>query len=107
MQCYNNRIPRCVLVCKYRQIYFDSTQRSISRDYSISSTRICGKNSKPMLHKKLYKVVYRFFKNALLFYKRLTEDLIRIGFEIKKYNPCVANKKYTAHRLPLYNILII
>jgi hypothetical protein len=31
-------------------------------------------------------------KGALLFYKKLTTDLLSIGFVLNPYDPCVANK---------------
>ena len=38
------------------------------------------------------RVIYRCLKIALLFYKKLVEDLRNHGFKINLYDPFVANK---------------
>ena len=45
-----------------------------------------------MLYVKLSKALYGMLRSALLFYKKLASELIKMGFEINPYNPCVANK---------------
>ena len=45
-----------------------------------------------MLYVKFLKALYGSFKLVLLFYKKLTGELIEMGFEINPYDPCVANK---------------
>ena len=46
-------------------------------------------------HKVLYvhvtKAIYGLLKSAMLFYKKLVADLIKYGFKINPYDPCVAN----------------
>jgi hypothetical protein len=51
-----------------------------------------GKNNRPVLYVKLRKALYGCLKSALLFYKKLTSDLVAHGFKINPYDPCVANK---------------
>ena len=47
-------------------------------------------------HKILYvqvlKAIYGMLQSALLFYKKVKNDLVNSGFEINPYDPCVANK---------------
>jgi len=38
------------------------------------------------------KAIYGMLQSSLLFYKKLTKDLIKQGFIINPYDPCVANK---------------
>ena len=45
-----------------------------------------------MLYVKLSKALYGMLRSALLFYKKLASELIKMGFEINPYNPCVAKK---------------
>ena len=40
----------------------------------------------------LKKALYGCVRSGILFYKRLTKDLIDYGFEINPYDHCVANK---------------
>eukprot|EP00957_Ditylum_brightwellii_P186235 14177980-Ditylum_brightwellii.AAC.1 len=47
---------------------------------------------KKILYMKLRKALYVCLKSALLFYRKLSGDLIKNGFEINPYNPCVAKK---------------
>eukprot|EP00957_Ditylum_brightwellii_P054951 4164505-Ditylum_brightwellii.AAC.1 len=51
-----------------------------------------GKDNKPVLYIQLQKALYGCLKSALLFYKRLLEDLQSYGFEVNPYDPCEANK---------------
>ena len=50
------------------------------------------RNGKKILYVKLKKALYGLLQAALLFYKKLSEDLIEEGFTINPYDPCVANK---------------
>ena len=50
------------------------------------------KNNRPVLYVKLQKALYGCLKSALLFYKKLVNDLLTFGFELNPYDPCVANK---------------
>eukprot|EP00957_Ditylum_brightwellii_P156405 11903885-Ditylum_brightwellii.AAC.1 len=51
-----------------------------------------GKDNKLVLYVQLQKALYSCLKSALLFYKRLLEDLQEYGFVDNPYDPCVANK---------------
>ena len=45
-----------------------------------------------MLYVKLNKALYGLLRSALLFYKKLVSELLEMGFELNKYDPCVANR---------------
>ena len=47
---------------------------------------------KKVLYVKLKKALYGCLKSAILFYRKLSTDLTKMGFKIKFYDPCVANK---------------
>ena len=53
---------------------------------------IINKKGQTVLYVRLLNVLYGILKGALLFYKKLTNDLLTIGFELNPYDPCVANK---------------
>ena len=46
----------------------------------------------PMLYVRSSKALYGMLRAALLFYKKLRNDLEGMGFVINPYDPCVANK---------------
>jgi hypothetical protein len=45
-----------------------------------------------ILYVKMQKAMYGLLKGALLFYRKLVEDLESNGFKLNPYDPCVANK---------------
>ena len=49
-------------------------------------------NGKKVLHVQVLKALYGMLVAALLWYKRLRDDLEEIGFEFNPYDPCVANR---------------
>ena len=52
-----------------------------------------GNQRKKVLYIKLVdKAIYGLLKSALKFYKKLSKDLTKMGFKIKYYDQCVANK---------------
>ena len=53
---------------------------------------IYEEKGKPVLYAKLAKTLYGTLRAALLFWRNLTQALTQWGFEINKYEPCVANK---------------
>ena len=50
-----------------------------------------GKPQK-VLYMHVIKAIYGLLVSAMLFYKKLTADLMEHGFELNPYDPCVANK---------------
>jgi hypothetical protein len=59
----------------------------------------------PMLYVRLSKALYGILRAALLFYKRLRNDLELMGFEVNPYDPCVANKIVNgAHMTVFWNV---
>jgi len=51
-----------------------------------------NKHGKVLLYVKLKKALYRTLKVTLLFWQLLLDTLIEWGFELNKYDKCVANK---------------
>jgi hypothetical protein len=51
-----------------------------------------GSDNKTVLYVKLQKALYGCLMSALLFYQKLLKDIEDKGFELKPYDPCVANK---------------
>ena len=49
-------------------------------------------NGKKVLHVQVLKALYGMLVAALLWYKRLRDDLEEIGFVFNPYDPCVANR---------------
>ena len=49
-------------------------------------------NSKPIIYKKLLKVLYSYIRSVILFYEKLARDLEAMGFIVNPYGPCVVNK---------------
>jgi hypothetical protein len=45
------------------------------------------------------KAIYGMLESALLFCMKLSGDLIRYGFEVNPYDPCVANKSFIQAQL--------
>lgn len=52
-----------------------------------------NKKGKPMPYVKLQKALYGLLKSVLLFYKKLSADLVKNVFIINRYDPCIANKQ--------------
>jgi hypothetical protein len=49
-------------------------------------------NGNKVLYVQVLKAIYGMLQSALLFYKKLRNDLESIGFKINPYDPCVANR---------------
>ena len=49
-------------------------------------------NGQPILYVKLAKALYGLLRSALLFYRKLSKELVEHGFVINPYDPCVATK---------------
>jgi hypothetical protein len=60
-----------------------------------------NKKGETILYVKLLNALYEILKAALLFYKKLTKDLITIGFQLNPYDPCVANKTINGKQMTL------
>ena len=56
-------------------------------------------NGQAMLYVRLSKSLYGMLRFALLFYKRLRSELENMGFKIKPYAPCVANKMVNGYQM--------
>ena len=60
---------------------------TIYRKYVTTSAK-----GEPLLYVRLQKAIYGLLRSALLFYRKLAQQLIDFGFEINPYDPCVATK---------------
>ena len=49
-------------------------------------------NGQKILYVQVLRAIYGMLQSALLFYKKIRNDLTDSGFEINPYDPCVANK---------------
>ena len=61
-----------------------------------------NKKGKKVLYVKLKKALYGCLKSAILFYRKLATDLVKMGFKINFYNPCVANKLVEGKQLTVF-----
>lgn len=61
-------------------------------DPSLYRKYIVIEKGKPVLYVELLKALYGTLKAALLFWKRLSSQLIKWGFVLNPYDRCVANK---------------
>jgi hypothetical protein len=60
---------------------------------------IINRKGETVLYVRLLNALYGIMKAALLYYQRFVTDLQSIGFKIKPYNPCVANKNVKGKQL--------
>ena len=51
-----------------------------------------NRKGETVLYVRALNAIYGIMKAALLFYQKFVGDLITIGFKLKPYYPCVANK---------------
>ena len=58
-----------------------------------------SENRKPVLYVELLKALYGTLRAALLFWKRLSKQLVDWGFEINPYDWCVTNKMVNGRQL--------
>ena len=58
-----------------------------------------SENGKPVLYVKLLKALYGTLHATLLFWKRLSKQLVDWGFEINPYDWCVTNKMVNGRQL--------
>jgi hypothetical protein len=59
---------------------------------SLNRKYVLIERGSPVLYAKLAKALYGTLRAALLFWNNLTQTLISWGFELNKYDKCVANK---------------
>jgi hypothetical protein len=52
-----------------------------------------------VLYVHITKAIYGLLKSAMLFYKKLVADLIKYGFKLNLYDPCVTNKMVNGKQL--------
>jgi hypothetical protein len=55
-------------------------------------------SGKKVLYVELLKALYGCIKSALLWYKLFTSTLMKMGFKLNPYDPCVANKTINGHQ---------
>ena len=54
-----------------------------------------------VLYIQLMNWLYRCLQAAIQFWKKLSEQLIKWGFTINRYNSCVVNKMVNGHQLTI------
>jgi Reverse transcriptase (RNA-dependent DNA polymerase) len=64
----------------------------VSLDAVLYAPYITTENDKKILYVVLKKALYGTLQAAILFYKKLKNDLESIGFEVNPYDRCVANR---------------
>ncbi len=58
-----------------------------------------NKKGQPMLYVRLHKALYGLLRSALLFYRKLSGNLVSDGFTINPYDLCVAKKSVNGQQL--------
>jgi hypothetical protein len=53
---------------------------------------VVQEGSRKVLYLHVKKAIYGMLELALLFCKKLSRDLVKYGFDVNPYDPCVANK---------------
>jgi hypothetical protein len=53
---------------------------------------VIQEGSGKVLYLRVKKAIYGMLESVLLFYKKLSGDLVKYGFDVNPYDPCVANK---------------
>jgi hypothetical protein len=53
---------------------------------------VVTRDNEAVLYVHVLKALYGMLVSAMLFYKKLNNDLIEYGFKVNPYDPCVANK---------------
>jgi Reverse transcriptase (RNA-dependent DNA polymerase) len=53
---------------------------------------VIEEGSSKVLYLRVKKAIYGMLESALLFYKKLSGDLMKFGFQVNPYDPCVAKK---------------
>jgi hypothetical protein len=61
-------------------------------DKELYESYVVQENNDKVLYVELLKALYGTLQAALLFYKKLKNDLESIGFKLNPYDPCVANR---------------
>jgi hypothetical protein len=54
-----------------------------------------------VLYVHVHRAIYGMMISSLLFYQKLTGDLVKYGFQINPYDPCVANKMVNTQQLTI------
>jgi hypothetical protein len=61
-------------------------------DPELYTQYVVYENGEKVLYVEVLKALYGMLEAALLFYKKLRNDLETIGFKVNPYDPCVANR---------------
>ena len=60
---------------------------------------VVTEGAQKVLYVHITKAIYGLLVSAMLFYKKLVNDLTKYGFEVNPYDPCVANKMVNGKQL--------
>jgi Reverse transcriptase (RNA-dependent DNA polymerase) len=109
---------RDVTTCNILNVFIQPELQEVDKDGNRIIMRICGvlvdllvrvvpeyeeyvieEGSRKVLYLRVKKAIYGMLESALLFYKKLSRDLIRCSFEVNPYVPCIANKSFNQAQL--------
>jgi hypothetical protein len=62
---------------------------------------VTEENNQSVIYVHVTKVLYGLLVSAMLFYRKLSDDLIEQNFDINPYDPCVANKMQDGKQLTI------
>jgi hypothetical protein len=90
-------IPGVFMQCDVDELIHDKLEGPLVSllakvDPNLYEKYIANEKGKPVLYVKLKKALYRTLQAAMLFWKDLTGNLVKWGFEMNPYDWCVANK---------------
>jgi len=60
---------------------------------------VVNENNRQVLYVHIIKALYGLMISAMLFYNKMKTDLIKNGFKLNSYDPCVANKMVNGNHL--------
>jgi hypothetical protein len=83
------------IIMKIHRVLVDLLKKVVPEYEAFEIEEAKGK----VLYLQVKKAIYGMLESALLFYKKLSSDLIGYGFNMNPYDPCVANKEINQAQL--------
>lgn len=93
LHAYNDKLMHMKLTSKLAELTAEVAPNMYRRYITID------KDGQKLLFVVVQKAIYSMLKGALLFNLKLKVDLWDMGFTIKPYDPCVANKMFNRKQL--------
>jgi hypothetical protein len=109
---------RDVATCDIPNAFIQTTVEEMDKDGNRTIMKICGvlvdilcemdpvyrdfvvmEGNQKVLYVHITKAIYGLPESAMLFYKKLVVDLMKYGFRVNPYDPCVANKMVNGKQL--------